>query len=162
METAILFAQLVTTAALAGWLTTGVRDNLLYPSLNETYTAEVLEITRMREEYPEAYEKVAHRAISDRRVQLWAFRLIVAAELTATVLLWIGTLALLLALPGAIDAEIARTWAVIGVVAFVCVWSSFLIVGNHFCYWFGHEGAQNTHFQLTIWGVGTLILLAQG
>ena len=162
METAILFAQLVTTTALAGWLTTGVRDNLLYPSLNETYTAEVLEITRMREEYPEAYEKVAHRAISDRRVQLWAFRLIVAAELTATVLLWIGTLALLLALPGAIDAEIARTWAVIGVVAFVCVWSSFLIVGNHFCYWFGHEGAQNTHFQLTIWGVGTLILLAQG
>ena len=162
METAILFAQLVTTTALAGWLTTGVRDNLLYPSLNETYTAEVLEITRMREEYPEAYEKVAHRAISDRRLQLWAFRLVVAAELTATVLLWIGTLALLLALPGAIDAEVARTWAVIGVVAFVCVWSSFLIVGNHFCYWFGHEGAQNTHFQLTIWGVGTLILLAQG
>ncbi len=162
METAILFAQLVTTTALAGWLTTGVRDNLLYPSLNETYTAEVLEITRMREEYPEAYEKVAHRAIIDRRLQLWAFRLVVAAELTATVLLWIGTLALLLALPGAIDAEVARTWAVIGVVAFVCVWSSFLIVGNHFCYWFGHEGAQNTHFQLTIWGVGTLILLAQG
>ena len=162
METAILFAQLVTTTALAGWLTTGVRDNLLYPSLNETYTAEVLEITRMREEYPEAYEKVAHRAISDRRLQLWAFRLVVAAELTATVLLWIGTLALLLALPGAIDAEAARAWAVIGVVAFVCVWSSFLIVGNHFCYWFGHEGAQNTHFQLTIWGVGTLILLAQG
>lgn len=162
METAILFAQLVTTTALAGWLTTGVRDNLLYPSLNETYTAEVLEITRMREEYPEAYEKVAHRAISDRRLQLWAFRLVVAAELTATALLWIGTLALLLALPGAIDAEVARTWAVIGVVAFVCVWSSFLIVGNHFCYWFGHEGAQNTHFQLTIWGVGTLILLAQG
>ncbi len=160
METAILFAQLVTTTALAGWLTTGVRDNLLYPSLNETYTAEVLEITRMREEYPEAYEKVAHRAITDRRLQLWAFRLVVAAELTATVLLWIGTLALLLALPGAIDAEVARTWAVIGVVAFVCVWSSFLIVGNHFCYWFGHEGAQNTHFQLTIWGVGTLILLA--
>ena len=160
METAILFAQLVTTTALAGWLTTGVRDNLLYPSLNETYTAEVLEITRMREEYPEAYEKVAHRAIIDRRLQLWAFRLVVAAELTATVLLWIGTMALLLALPGAIDAEVARTWAVIGVVAFVCVWSSFLIVGNHFCYWFGHEGAQNTHFQLTIWGVGTLILLA--
>ena len=162
METAILFAQLVTTTALAGWLTTGVRDNLLYPSLNETYTAEVLEITRMREEYPEAYEKVAHRAIIDRRLQLWAFRLVVAAELTATVLLWIGTMALLLALPGAIDAEVARTWAVIGVVAFVCVWSSFLIVGNHFCYWFGHEGAQNTHFQLTIWGVGTLMLLAQG
>lgn len=162
METALLFAQMVTTGALAGWLTTGVRDNLLYPTLNETYTAEVLEITRMREEYPEAYEKVAHRAISSRSLQLWAFRLIVAAELTATVLLWIGTLALLLALPGAVESGTARTLAIIGVIAFVSVWSVFLIVGNHFCYWFGHEGAQNTHFQLTIWGVGTLILLAQG
>lgn len=162
METALLFAQLVTTTALAGWLTTGVRDNILYPTLNETYTAEVLEITRMREDYPDAFEKVAHRAITDRRLQLWAFRLIVAAELTATVLLWIGVLALVLAFPNAVAAETARILAMVGVVAFVTVWSAFLVVGNYFCYWFGHEGAQNTHFQLTIWGVGALILLAQG
>ncbi|MEE2945253.1 MAG: DUF2165 family protein [Pseudomonadota bacterium] len=34
-----------------------------------------------------------------------------------------------------------------------------MVAGNWFCYWFGHEGAQNTHFQLLQWGVLTLILL---
>ncbi|MEM1076223.1 MAG: DUF2165 domain-containing protein [Pseudomonadota bacterium] len=161
METALLLAQLVATGALAGWLTTGVRDNLLYPTLNETYTAEVLEIARMREEYPDAYREVAHRAITDRRLQMLAFRLVVGSELLATCLLWVGTLALLIALAGSFSVEVARGLAIVGATAFVGVWSAFLIVGNHFCYWFGHEGAQNTHFQLAIWGLGTIILLAQ-
>lgn len=162
METAVLVAQLVTTGALTGWLTTGVRDNLLYPSLNEAYTAEVLEIRRMREDYPDAFEKVAHRAVTNRQLQVWAFRLIVASELIATLLLWVGTLALVLALLGPVDVQFARSLAMVGAIAFVTVWSAFLVVGNHFCYWFGHEGAQNTHFQLAIWGVGTMVLLTQG
>ncbi len=161
MDTALLVAQIVATGALAGWLTTGVRDNILFPSLNETYTAEVLEIARMREEYPEAYKEVAHRAITDRRVQVWAFRLVVLAELSATILLWTGVVALVMALAGAMAADTARMLATYGATAFITVWSAFLIVGNYFCYWFGHEGAQNTHFQLTLCGLGTLILLAQ-
>lgn len=100
MDTTLLCAQIVTTGALAGWLTTGVRDNILYPSLNETYTAEVLEIARMRDEYPDAYEAVAHRTITDRRFQLRAFRLVVFSEVFATILLWVGTAALILALAG--------------------------------------------------------------
>ncbi|MEM9577340.1 MAG: DUF2165 family protein [Pseudomonadota bacterium] len=161
METALLLAQCVTTAALAGWLTTGVRDNILYPTLNETYTAEVFEIARMRDEYPDAFKVVAHRVIANRKLQLLAFRLVVLSELTATILLWIGTSALALALFGVVTAESARALAMIGATAFVALWAAFLIVGNHFCYWFGHEGAQNTHFQLMLSGIGTLILLAQ-
>lgn len=161
METALLVAQIVATGALAGWLTTGVRDNILFPSLNETYTAEVLEIARMREEYPEAYKEVAHRAITDRRIQIWAFRMVVFAELFATILLWTGTVALLMALAGATATDTARMLAIFGATAFIAVWAAFLIVGNYFCYWFGHEGAQNTHFQLTLCGIGTLVLLAQ-
>jgi predicted small integral membrane protein len=162
METALLLAQCVATAALAGWLATGVRDNILYPSLNETYTTEVFEIARMRDEYPEAFKEVAHRVIASRKLQLLAFRLVVLSELVTTLLLCVGTGALALALFGAVSAESARVLAMIGVTAFVGVWAAFLIVGNHFCYWFGHEGAQNTHFQLMLSGIGTLILLAQG
>ncbi|MEE4189645.1 MAG: DUF2165 family protein [Roseobacter sp.] len=162
METTLLLAQILATGALAGWITIGVSDNIRYPSLNETFTAEVFEIRRMRNEYPEAFEKIAHRVVSNRSLQVAAFRLVVVAELTATVLLWIGTVALVLSLLGALANETARMFATLGAIAFTGVWSGFLIVGNYFCYWFGHEGAQNTHFQLVIWGVGTLILIAQG
>lgn len=161
MEAALLLAQLVTTGALACWLTVGVRDNLLHPSMNENYTAEVMEMTRLRQDYPAEYEQVAHRAITDRRIQTVAFRAIVAAELIATLLLWVGTLALLAAFFGAISTDTARTLAIYGGTAFVAIWSGFLVAGNHFSYWFAHEGAQNTHFQMTLWGIGTVILLAQ-
>ena len=162
METVLLSAQLVATAGLAGWLTTGVLDNLLHPSINETYTAEVMSMIRMREEYPEAYRQVAHRAVTSRRVQVFAFRTVVAAELVATLLLWVGTGMLLLSIAGAVPAETARTLATLGATAFLMIWSAFLIVGNYFGYWFCHEGAQNTHYQMTLWGLGVLILLTQG
>lgn len=162
MEAALLLAQLVTTGSLACWLTTGVRDNLLHPSMNETYTAEVMEMTRLRQEYPAEYAQVAHRAVTSRRLQTLAFRCIVAAEIVATLLLWLGVFALLAALIGAVSADPARSLAICGATAFVAIWSGFLVVGNHFNYWFCHEGAQNTHFQMTLWGLGTLILLAQG
>ena len=162
METALLFAQMIATGALAGWLTLGVRDNLIYPSINETYTAEVMDMTRMREEYPEAYEQVSHRAISDRGTQRFAFRAVVMVELVATGLLWLGVVALFLAMAGATAPETARAIAIVGATIFFSVWAGMLIVGNHFCYWFGHEGAQNTHFQLTLCGIGTMVLLAQG
>ena len=161
-DTALLLAQLVATGAITAWLTTGVRDNILYPEQNETYTAEVMEMRRIRDEYPEAFEPVAHRAVTDRRTQMLAFRAVIAAELLATILLWIGALALVLALLGAAAVDTGRGLALIGAAAFTAVWAGFLVVGNHFCYWFGHEGAQNTHYQMTLWGLATMILLAQG
>ncbi len=162
MDLALLLAQIVATVGLACWLTTGVLDNLLHPTMNETYTAEVLSMARMRDEYPDAYRQVAHRAISDRRIQKFVFRCVVAAELTATLLLWVGAGALAISLLGVLTAETARPVAMLGATAFLAIWSAFLIVGNYFCYWFCHEGAQNTHYQMTLWGLATLILLAQG
>jgi predicted small integral membrane protein len=160
-DTALLFAQLIATGALAAWLTTGVRDNILYPSQNESYTAEVMEMRRIKEEYPEAFEPVAHRAITNRAVQVRLFRCVVALELVATVLLWLGVATLGLALLGLTSPDTARALAMIGATSFTAVWAGMLIVGNHFCYWFGHEGAQNTHYQMTLWGIGTMILIAQ-
>ncbi|WP_299693947.1 DUF2165 domain-containing protein [uncultured Tateyamaria sp.] len=162
METTLIAAQALTTGLIAAWLTLGVRDNLLHPSVNETYTAEVMEMRRMRDDYPEAFAPVAHRAITDRRVQLLAFRAVVAAELIATLILWAGVIGLLMALAGTATVDGARTVALVGTMAFTAVWAGFLIVGNHFCYWFCHEAAQNTHYQMTLWGVATMVLLALG
>lgn len=150
----------IATGAITAWLTTGVRDNIQYPSQNEAYTAEVLDMRRLQADFPEAYAPVAHRAITERKTQMRAFQLIVAVELVATVLLWLGTGALILALIGQVPVEPARALALIGAAAFTAIWAGMLIVGNHFCYWFGHEGAQNTHYQMTLWGLGTMILIA--
>ena len=120
------------------------------------------EMARLRDDYPEAYAEVAHRAITDRRLQRAVFRLVVTVELLATVLLCVGTIALLMALVGVTAVETARALALFGTTAFGAVWAGMLIVGNYFNYWFGHEGAQNTHFQLTLWGLGTSLLLVAG
>ncbi|APX12689.1 DUF2165 family protein [Tateyamaria omphalii] len=160
MDQMLIAAQALTTVLLAGWLTLGVRDNILHPAVNETYTAEVLNMTRMREDYPEAFAQVAHRAITNRRLQQIAFRIIVAVELVATLVLWAGVIGLILGLLGTGNPDTGRAVAMAGAMLFTAIWAGFLIVGNHFCYWFCHEGAQNTHYQMTLWGIGTMILLA--
>lgn len=160
METTLLAAQALCTSLIAAWLTLGVRDNILHPSVNETYTTEVMAMLRMRDEYPDAFASVAHRAVTDRRIQPLAFRLVVAAEFLAALVLWVGVIALMMGIAGTVSAGTGRSIAMIGAMMFTAIWAGFLVVGNHFCYWFCHEGAQNTHFQMTLWGVGTLILLA--
>ncbi|UWQ93461.1 DUF2165 domain-containing protein [Rhodobacteraceae bacterium M382] len=161
-ETAILLSQVVTVFFLAAWLTTGVFENLIHASLNSTFTAEVLDMARMREEYPEAYQDVAYRRISNPTVQKNLFRLIVLWEVFAAAVLWVGCVALVTALLGLTDPDTARGLAVLGALAFTSVWAGFLVGGNWFCYWFCHEGAQNTHYQMTLWGLGTLILVSAG
>ena len=74
-------------------------------------------------------------------------------------LLWAGVLGLILALAGVAALETGRALAMIGTMAFTAVWAGFLIIGNYFCYWFCHEGAQNTHYQMTLWGMANVILL---
>ncbi|MEL6464652.1 MAG: DUF2165 domain-containing protein [Pseudomonadota bacterium] len=160
MDQMLIAAQALATGIVAAWLTLGVRDNILHPSVNETYTAEVLEMSRMKADYPDAFAHVAHRAITDRRLQYVAFRLVVVAELVATLVLWAGAIGLVMALVGTGTSETGRSIAMAGCMLFTVIWAGFLIVGNHFCYWFCHEGAQNTHYQMTLWGVGTMILLA--
>ena len=160
MDQMLIAAQALATGLVASWLTLGVRDNILHPSVNETYTAEVMEMSRMKAEYPEAFAHVAHRAVTNRKFQQAAFRIVVTAELIATLVLWAGVIGLIMALVGTGSADTGRSIALAGTMLFTAVWAGFLIVGNHFCYWFCHEGAQNTHYQMTLWGVGTMILLA--
>ena len=161
-ETTILLSQAVCVFFLAAWLTTGVFENLVHSRLNSTFTAEVLAMTRMKEDYPEAFEDVAYRQISNPTLQQLLFRLIVLGEVVATVLLWTGFIALVMALVGVTEVSVARSLAVLGALAFTSVWAGFLVGGNWFCYWFCHEGAQNTHYQMTLWGMVTLLLLATG
>ena len=159
-DTILLLAQSVSILSLAAWLTLGLRDNLLYPSLNGSITAEVMAMTRMEREFPAEFQQVAHRAIRNEKTQKLAFRFVLLAELATVILLWLGTTALVLSLFGAASPETARTLALPGALAFTAIWAGFLVVGNHFCYWYCHDGAQNTHYQMTLWGLGTMILLA--
>ena len=160
MEIILLFCQTVSVAFLALWLTSGTWDNLRYPDVNETFTAEVMEMARLRADYPDAFAMMAHRRITNRTLQKIAFRLVVAWELLSTLALWASVIMLAMALFGMHEGEAVRSVAMIAVLMFTTTWAMFLVVGNHFCYWFGHEGAQNTHFQMTLWGLTTLIFLA--
>ncbi|WP_299673724.1 DUF2165 domain-containing protein [uncultured Roseobacter sp.] len=162
MDSVLLLAQTVSTGLIAAWLSLGLRDNLLYPSVNETYTAQVLAMTRMRTDFPEEFAHVAHRAITNRQLQQLAFKLVLLTEGIACLLLWVGTVGLLMGMAGTALPETGRALALLGTLSFTAVWAGFLVIGNHFCYWFCHEDAQNTHFQMTLWGLATMILLAQG
>ncbi|MEM1198043.1 MAG: DUF2165 family protein [Pseudomonadota bacterium] len=159
MDLATLIAQMFVTACLAGWMSLGVKDNIQHPIMNRTFTTMVLEMERMAEMYPEHYALVAHRRITNPALQTALFRVIVLAELLASLLLWVGAGWLALAIFGMADVESARVAALVGVIAFTGVWASFLIGGNHFSYWYCHEWAQNNHFQLVVWGTATMVLL---
>ncbi|QBF33679.1 DUF2165 domain-containing protein [Thalassococcus sp. S3] len=160
LDLVILLSQAVSVALMAAWLTLGVRDNILHPSVNEIYTAQVMQMSRMREDFPDEYALVAHRAVSSRATQQFAFRTVVVAELLTTIMLWIGVITLVMGLFGMTPTETGRALAMIGTLMFTCIWAGFLVVGNHFSYWFCHEDAQNTHYQMTLWGLGNLIFLA--
>jgi len=159
LDQIILIVLAVNVGFLAAWLTVGAMENLIHPFLNETYTAEVMDMTRMREDYPEAYAIVAYRRITNPGLRRFLFRIIVAWELSAAAALWIGTVALVLAIVGVSATPTALALALLGTLMFTATWCGFLVVGNWFCYWFGHEGGQNTHFQMTLWGIGNMILL---
>ncbi len=159
LDSAILLSQTLMLALIAAWLTVGVRDNILYPNQNETFTTEVLTMSRLKVEYPNFYDQIAHRVVSDRRHQIALFRLAVLIELVVTVLLWIGVLMMATSPLGWVADDTARSVAILGTTGFTAIWAGFLVIGNHFAYWFGHEGAQNTHYQMTLWGIGVLIFL---
>ena len=162
LESIILVAQTACVFFMAAWLTIGVLDNIFHSALNSAITAEVLDMTRMREEFPEAYETVAHRRISNVSVQKWLFMIIVVWEVVAAIALWSGFAAMVMAALGQVDPKTGRSLAVLGALFFTSIWVGLLVGGNWFCYWFCHKGAQNTHYQMTLWGIVTMILLVVG
>ena len=159
MDLATLIAQTFITACLAGWMTLAVKDNIQHPVMNRTFAVMVLQMDRMAELYPDHFELVAHRRITNPTVHAALFRCIVLAELLAAVLLWVGACWLGLAIFGFADVESGRVAALVGTIGFTGVWASFLVGGNHFSYWYCHEWAQNSHFLLVIWGTASMLLL---
>lgn len=159
---ALLLAQTVAVFLITAWLATGVYENLFLPRLNSVFTAQVLDMERLRNEYPDAYADVSYRRVSDPAMQRLLFRLIVAWEALAVVVLAIATCAMVLALFGAVGAETARGLGILGALLFTVTWGGFLVAGNWFCYWFCHFEGQNTHYQMTLWGMATMILLTAG
>ena len=59
MDTMIFIAQTLLTSYLALWLLLGLRDNILYPSLNGLLTTQVLQLERLKEEFPDGYGRGA-------------------------------------------------------------------------------------------------------
>lgn len=159
LDTVLLAVGGVSLAFMAAWLTIGALENLFHPFLNETYTAQVMDMEQMRLLYPEAYAHVAYRRLGNRRVRRWLFSFIVAWELMAMACLWLATLGLIGAAAGLAPIPGALALGLVASMLFCSVWAGFLIVGNYFCYWFGHEGGQNTHFQMLHWGLANVILL---
>ncbi len=159
LDTVLLGVACLNLAFTAAWLTVGALENLLHPFLNETYTAQVMDMERMREEYPEAYEHVAYRRLTNPGLRKLLFRVIVAWELLSTAGLWAGTIALGGSVLGLVGTGTAIMLGLIGTALFCSVWAGFLIAGNYFCYWFGHEGGQNTHFQMLHWGLANTVIL---
>lgn len=159
METVTLLAQAALTGCLAAWTVTAVRDNWMHPALNLEAVATVMRFDRMQEQYPDDFARIAHRKVDDPRLHRMAFWLIVLCETTAAILLTLGTVLMFIAAFGAIGVTAAKAAAVAGTVTFSATWAGFVAGGNHFAYWYCHEGAQTTHMQLVSWGILVTILL---
>ena len=156
----ILIAQAATILFLALWITIGVRDNIIHPDVNRALTTEVLQLTRMKDEYPEIYALHANRAVEDPRWLNGLFSAIVIAEVLAAVFCWLGFAAMILAVLNVLTVEMARALALLGALTFSSVWVAFLIGGNYWCYWMCHDSSQKTHFQLAQIGILAMVFLS--
>ncbi|MEM7237161.1 MAG: DUF2165 family protein [Pseudomonadota bacterium] len=160
MDIMTLVAQTCLLAYLAAWLTLGARDNIFHPSINGIFTEQVLELKRLEELVPEDYEMLKHRRVLSKRMQGLLYRAIVMVEMIVSLVLWVGVVWMAFAVFGGADVGTAKSIAIAGALGFTTIWSGMLIAGNHFAYWYCHEWAQNTHFQLMYLGIGAMIFLA--
>lgn len=185
MEALVLFGQALLTAITGAWIGIGVIENIRFPRVNGDLVAMVMRMDRVREERPEIYADVKTNRIDAPAVHAWAYRAIVAVELTAAALLVLGALMLLAAGfaalggggmtpprsaslfpggPGAaalapLTGEGARMVAAAGALVFSAVWGGFLVGGQWFHYWAGWKDSQFTHFFLLVWGALLFMLL---
>lgn len=162
LETTILLVQTLVTASIAGWLFLGVVDNYLTPSLNGGFARSVLTFERLKEMYPDDFARVQYREIKSPALHKTVFAVIVVSETLVCLVLFVGVYMMSRALLGLEDPEAARVVALLGVLGFTLIWSAFLVFGNWFLLWMCHEWAQSNHFQLLLWGIGTMLLLILG
>ncbi|MEM9778929.1 MAG: DUF2165 family protein [Pseudomonadota bacterium] len=159
MEQVVLLSQAGLMSVIAGWLILGVRDNILYPHQNQRLTDMVLCMEAMAEEYPQFYAELSHRRVTEPTTQKLMFRLIVGVELAVCGIMLVGILGLLGAVIGAVPAERTQALVLLGAFGFTMIWAAFLVAGNHFAYWLCHKEQQLTHYQMTLWGIGTMVFL---
>ena len=162
MGEVLIWVQGVALLMPALWMTVAVRDNLLHPELNAPYVAQTLDMAEMRRDYPEAYARMAHRRITNPALAAAFFKVAVAWEVLATLALWAAVAAHAATLWGLVPPGVAQAAGLTAAMAFAATWGGFLIVGNHFCYWYARESGQGTHFLMLIWGLATTLILAQG
>ena len=125
MDTATLIAQTFVIAALAGWMTLGVKDNIQHPDMNRSSVIKVLQMDLLAEMYPDDFKQIAQRRVVNPALHNTVYRLIVIAELVAAILLWIGAVWLAFATFGVANAESARIAGLIGTISFTSVWPGF-------------------------------------
>ena len=77
--------------------------------VNEAFAAEVMDMTRMRDEYPQSFALVAQSRITNRRLQKTAFQPVVARAFPATVALWAALVMMMLAFFGIVTPNTAKT-----------------------------------------------------
>ena len=159
MPYVLIWVQLFMVAMPTLWLVLGALENIRAPSANGNMVADVLAMRGMRDEFPHLYAALGRNRIESTGVHRLVFAAIVASETLVALVMLAGTIGLLLAALGAADLEFARILATIGMLGFTLIWSAFLVGGQWVHYWAGAEGAQHTHFMLTIWGSAVLCLL---
>tara|TARA_R110002020_G_scaffold157133_8_gene339569 strand:+ start:680 stop:1156 length:477 start_codon:yes stop_codon:yes gene_type:complete len=155
----LIWVQLFMVAMPTLWLVLGAVENIRAPAANGNMVADVLAMRGMRDEFPHLYAALGRNRIESATVHRLVFVAIVACETLVALVMLAGTMALLLAALGALDPEFARILATIGMLGFTLIWSAFLVGGQWVHYWAGAEGAQHTHFLLTVWGSAVLCLL---
>ncbi|WP_158966114.1 DUF2165 family protein [Chachezhania sediminis] len=155
----ILLAQCFAVSVLAAWMVVGVLGNLRHPSINGELVDDVLTMTSLQSGFPSAYERLKHRRIDNAGLRRLVYRAAITLECAAAIGLTLGAILLFLAMLGLAGPVAARSVAVVGAILFSSVWAGFVIIGDYFCYWCGHESAQNTHFQLLMCGLGTILFL---
>tara|TARA_R110002020_G_scaffold120200_5_gene274041 strand:- start:1195 stop:1680 length:486 start_codon:yes stop_codon:yes gene_type:complete len=159
MPSLLIWVQLFMVTMPTLWLVLGALENIRAPAANGTMVADVLAMRGMRDEFPDLYAALGRNRIESPRLHRGLFAAIVICESLVALVMLAGTAALLLAALGVLDLDLARILASIGMLGFTLIWSAFLVGGQWVHYWAGFEGAQHTHFLLTLWGSVVLCLL---
>ena len=141
------------------WMAVAVYDNWRHPKLNVDAVAMVLRFDQMAEEFPDEFDVVGHRRISEPRHIDLIFQAIRLFESLAAVTLLMAALLLFGAAIGAVPTGLATAFALFGITYFILIWAAFIVGGNYFHYYFCHPWAQSNHFMFMFWGFFVLLVL---
>jgi len=156
---AMLMIEAALVASLGLWMAVAVYDNWRHARLNREAVAMVMRFDLMAREFPEDFRLVAHRSIESEAVISLVFNAMRLAETVAALALSGAAVALALAGFGQLDADTARTAAMIATTFFILIWAGFIVGGNYFHYYYCHPWGQSNHFMFMYWGFFVLLVL---